>query len=90
MIEQAFIIAMVCQAVSASFCEGMIFEKPGAWLESNYHKLWKPAVGCPVCMSFWYGLVLVLIMGWPFLAIPISMGINAVVSEITGTLWNRD
>jgi len=59
MIEQAFIIAFIVQAVNACFSEGMIFEKPGAWLELNYPKLWKPLVGCPTCMSFWFGLIII-------------------------------
>lgn len=78
MILTAFYIAMICQAVNVLFWEGHIFEKPGNWAETHYPNLWKPVAGCVICMTPWWGVLMCLIFDWPFLSVPVAMGINVV------------
>ena len=82
-ILDAFIVAMLMQAINAIFSEGMIFSVPGAWLERNAHFAWKMLMGCPVCMCPWYGAVMILVMHvtlWAAVSIGVAMGINWVIS----------
>jgi hypothetical protein len=78
-IGYAFIIAMFINAVNVCFWEGHIFQKAGDYMEANHPTLWKPIAGCIVCMTPWWGAVIVLLMGWPVLSVPVAMGINVLI-----------
>lgn len=82
-----FIIVFVIQGISSTFWEGHIFEKPGDWIERNHPVLWKPLVGCPICMSPWWGTAMQLILWeyWNPTELIICMGINSVIIR-----WSKD
>lgn len=82
-----FIIVFVIQGISAAFWEGHIFEKPGDWIERNHSTLWKPLVGCPICMSPWWGSAMQIVLWeyWNPLELIVVMGINAVIIR-----WSKD
>lgn len=85
MIEQAFIIAMLVQAWSSFFWEGMIFGKVSGWIEYKFPNwIYKPLIGCPICMTVWYGAALAFIFQFNWLAVPVAVGINVVI-----TLWTN-
>jgi hypothetical protein len=64
--------------------EGMIFEEAGDWIESKVGEFWaKPLGKCYVCFTFWFSLIICLIIGWPFYLAVAAMGLNAVVSLIS-------
>lgn len=84
-ISHAFVLAMVMQAISAVFSEGMIFSIPGAWLERDAHFLWKMLMGCPVCMCPWYGASLILSLDLhhaTWISVVVAMGINWVIGNL--------
>lgn len=51
-------ICLFVQAVNACFWEGMIFGRIGAKIETSVPDwVYKPTIGCPVCMAFWWGFL---------------------------------
>lgn len=45
-------------AMYTCFCTGMIFGYAGDFVRNRFPEaLKKPLVDCPICMSFWYGLL---------------------------------
>ena len=80
----AIVMAIITHAIAISFEDGEIFEKAGAWLETKLPKLWKPLIGCPVCMAFWYSLPVAGFLfdtkGPEFILLPlVAMGINVII-----------
>lgn len=62
MLINAIILSLVVYFIKASTWHGMIFEKPHLWLEKHLpEKLYKPTVGCPVCMTPWWGFILYMV-----------------------------
>jgi len=62
----------------------MIFDKVGDKIKQSIGEWWaKPLFGCYVCATFWYSLVICLVVGWQWwLCVP-AMGISAVISQIS-------
>lgn len=64
MLEKIVITALVTISIWAVFLPDMILGKVREWAEkvgiSEY--LQKPILTCPICMSFWYGTALYLIL----------------------------
>lgn len=55
----SFIIAFMVYFVKVTSWKGHIFEKQGTWLEKNLpEKLYKPLIGCPVCMTPYWGTII--------------------------------
>lgn len=62
MVHNLILISLVIYFIKATTWPGMIFEKPAAWIESKLGEYWsKPIIGCPVCMTPWWGTALYLI-----------------------------
>ena len=62
MIINALIISLMVYFIKASTWHGMIWEKPRVFLEKTLpEKISKPLIGCPVCMTPWWGLPIYLI-----------------------------
>lgn len=61
MIETAFLIAFVVLFIHAAFWDGMIFGKLAEKMHHWPSYLKKPMFDCPICMSFWHGLLILLI-----------------------------
>jgi len=92
MVELAFIIAMAVLFLHATTWEGMIFQKVPEWLWDVPVWMKKPLYSCPVCMSFWWG-VFIIVAGelfhvWPcigafkeFLTLFVAGGINVIASS---------
>lgn len=60
-LENAAIIALIVYFIKATTWPGMIFEKVGVWAEDTFGEYWnKPILGCPVCMTPWWGTALYL------------------------------
>lgn len=83
-ILHALVIALIVLAINSCFWEGMIFGKIGSALESWNHKIWKPTVGCAICMVPWVGSLFLLIIYEYFdpFVILIAMGMNVVFSSL--------
>lgn len=83
MIEQIIIIALTVFAIWQTFQEGHIFNKVAIVLEKKLpEKLHNPIFYCPVCMCFWYGLVICLLFDFGlWLPVP-AMGLVAVIVNI--------
>ncbi len=80
MLEKIIIISLITFAIYATMQEGMIFEKLGNFFERVLGDFWsKPVNSCPVCMAFWYGLVICLIFGWALWLPVAAMGLNYVL-----------
>jgi hypothetical protein len=79
---QAVEIAMIIIAIHASFQEGeALFFIPA----KTYSWPWwitKPLYGCLKCMTLWYGLAGVTLFGGNYLAVPVAVGINVIMSKI--------
>ena len=62
MFEAAVVIALIVYFIKATTWKGMIFEKIGKFLDRILpEKLYKPIIGCPVCMTIWWGLLVYFI-----------------------------
>jgi hypothetical protein len=93
MIEYIIIISLIVQSIWYSMQEGEIFGGLGEWLRRHLPgRLHSPVFDCPVCMTPWYGLGLLVIwffiVGagpevklWPFVLIA-AMGVNVVISKL--------
>jgi hypothetical protein len=59
--DSVFIATAIVVTVFQSTEEGMIF----GFLH-KYKSIWllKPLIGCPVCMGWWYGIVVSLVNGY--------------------------
>lgn len=56
MIENAFILALIVYFIKVTTWPGHIWESVGYWAEKSLPtKLYKPFLGCPVCMTPWWG-----------------------------------
>ncbi len=93
MIQHSIIIALMVQSVWFTMQDGEIFSLAGEWLAKVLPgRLHNPAFACPVCMTPWYGLGLLVIwffiVGtgpeprfWPFVLLA-AMGLNVVISKL--------
>lgn len=81
MITHILILSLTSIGICCTMWEGMIFEKFGDWIEKTFGEfLSKPMGKCYVCATFWFSLIICLVVGWPwYLAVP-AMGLSAVVS----------
>jgi hypothetical protein len=63
MIVHGFCIAAIVCFIFVCFnWEDMIFEQVGGWMEARIpEKIFKPLIGCPICMSPWWGFVITAI-----------------------------
>jgi hypothetical protein len=75
----ALFISMIINAINVCFWEGHIFESIGNYMEDRFPTLWKPVAGCIICMTPWHGAYMILLFGWPVLAVPVAMGINVLI-----------
>lgn len=88
MLEQSIIIALIVLSIWYTMQEGKIFAGLGRWFEKHLPAKIHPAIfECNVCMSFWYGSVLYLVIyGFnerlPAVVIA-AMGINVVINKWT-------
>lgn len=73
------IISMIINSINVVFWEGHIFQKIGDYMESQYPTLWKPIGGCIICQTPWWGVLICLLLGWPYLSIIVAMGINVLI-----------
>jgi hypothetical protein len=100
MIELAFIIAYAVLFVHVTFWEEHIFEEVGNWLDMKLPEwLQKPLYGCPICMSFWYGFIAMLILNpelnfWQRAATVFAAGginvINVVFTTFLGKMKEEE
>lgn len=87
MLEQIIIIALIVLAVYTTMREGMIFERLGVYLENNIRSefLKKPIFACPICMTFWHGLLWYSILwGLNWWALPVvisAMGLQVIIAN---------
>jgi hypothetical protein len=74
--------------------EGEIFDFIPRWLHWLPEKMKKPVYDCPVCMAFWHGAYLYVILNedgnfywlrW-LLTLIVSVGINAIIVK----LWPKE
>lgn len=81
MIERIIILSLTSIGLCATMWHDMIFEKLGDWIESNVGEwLAKPLGKCYVCATFWFSIMMCLVLGWPvWLSLP-AMGLSAVIS----------
>src|SRR5687768_3689670 len=62
MIASAFVIATIVYFIKVTTWPGHIWEKVGFWAEKKLPpKLYKPFIGCPVCMTPWWGTIIYII-----------------------------
>lgn len=86
MLEKVLITAFVSVAIWAVFLPDMILGKVREWADKvGMSEFWqKPLFTCPICMSFWYGTALYLILWhasfieW-FITVFGAMGLLALV-----------
>lgn len=80
MVEQIIIIALIVFAIWQTFQEGHIFHKVAIFLEKKLpESIHNPVFYCPVCMTFWHGLVICLLLGFDlWLPVP-AMGLVAII-----------
>jgi hypothetical protein len=83
MIEKIITLSLISIGICCTMWDGNIFEKFGNWIESVVGEWWaKPLGKCYVCATFWYSLIICLVVGWQWwLAVP-AMGLSAVVSML--------
>lgn len=83
MIEQIIIIALTVFAIWQTFQEGHIFHFIAVYLDMVLpEKFHNPVFYCPVCMTFWYGLVISLLLDFDlWLPVP-AMGLVAVLVNL--------
>lgn len=89
-----FLLLILCtmlwiQGFNCLFSEGHLLEKVGDWMFGNLPEvIYKPTVGCPMCMSSLHGTVAYLIFAntgiylWPVFCICLC-GLNYVISKFT-------
>lgn len=75
----ALVVSMIINAINVCFWETHIFEKIGDYVERKFPRLYKPTIGCIICMTPWWGTLLCYVFGWPYLSIVIAMGINVLI-----------
>ena len=83
MIEKILILSLTTIGICCTFWDDMIFEKVGDWVKDKIGEFAaKPLFGCYICATFWYSIIICLVVGWnPLLAIP-AMGLSAVISML--------
>jgi hypothetical protein len=60
-LTNALILALIIYFIKATTWEGHIWEKQGKALKEKLpEKLYKPIIGCPICMTPWWGTLLYL------------------------------
>src|SRR6478672_955070 len=68
-ILNAITIGLIVYFLKYTTWPGQIWERPYKWLESRIDEYWfKPLLGCPVCMTPWWGSILYVM--FHFLGIP--------------------
>lgn len=94
MIEHAIIIAFATLFLHACTWEGMIFGFIPAitWNWAEWIK--KPLYDCPICMSFWWGGMILLLLGNSFsieffITLLAAGGINVLLVSIISTMDNE-
>jgi hypothetical protein len=89
MILHAFIIsAIVCFIFVCFNWEGMIFEQVGAWMEVKIpEKLFKPLIGCPICMSPWWGIAIMAIFYWTGVW-PVPHPVEIIATQFIAGFWS--
>jgi hypothetical protein len=59
----SLLISYAVLFIHATTWEGQIWEDVGNWLDRKLPEwLSKPLYGCPICMSFWWGFVIVCLL----------------------------
>ena len=81
-ILQSVVISMIIIAIHSSFQEGeaLFFVK-----QKTYSWPWwitKPMYGCLKCMTLWYGIIGITLFGGNYLAVPVAVGINVIMSKM--------
>lgn len=100
MIEIAFITAMIVYFFHACTWEGMIFAVVDKALKNQPDYLRKPLYDCPICMSVWWGPVIIsigiLARAWVItnlwqliLTVFLSAAINIFFAYIISNLKNK-
>lgn len=80
----ALLIAYAVLFIHATTWEGQIFEKVGDYLQTRLPEwIQKPLYDCPICMSFWYGTAIQLLLHKNFgvelfLEVFAAAGINVI------------
>lgn len=77
------------QGVNCLFSEGHLFGKVGDWLHEHVSEyLYKPTIGCPMCMSSIHGTLWYLLLInrdwflWPAFCVCLC-GLNFVISKLS-------
>lgn len=67
-IQAIFITSLFIFGLNCLFSEGYLFHKAGEWMAENMHEwLYKPLIGCSVCMaSIWGSLVYLSVFVYEF------------------------
>ncbi len=92
MIQWIIITALIVQAIWYSMQPGEIFGGLRSLLTRVLPgRLHSPVFDCPICMTPWYGLIIVMVSGvfiegprpalWPFILLA-AMGLNVVISKL--------
>lgn len=84
MIERIIILSLTTIGICCTFWDGMVFEKAGEWVKKYIGEFAaKPLFACYVCATFWYSVIICLVVGWQWwLCVP-AMGFSAVVSQLS-------
>lgn len=88
MLEHSFIIALLVLSIWYTMQEGEIFGKLGTFFYNHLpKKIHQPVFDCPICMTFWYGsAIYILLYGvnwmWPVVVIT-AMGFNIVINKLS-------
>jgi hypothetical protein len=67
------------------FAEGNIFEGIGNAVRKHFSEYWgKPVATCPICMSFWYGLIIHILLLQTYLPVAVigstlAIGLTALL-----------
>lgn len=62
MLANALVLALIVYFIKVTTWPGHIWQSVGYWAEEKLpEKLYKPFIGCPVCMTPWWGTILYLI-----------------------------
>lgn len=81
MIEQILIIAFTVFAIWQVLQEGHILHKLGIVLEKLPEWLHKPVFTCPICMTFWYGILICWVLGFQFWLVAPAMGLLSIIIQ---------
>ncbi len=79
MITNAIILIAWINFLNSTFWEGHIFEKIGARVELWGDWIYKPTIGCIICMTPWWGLLFWLVFDINPWSIVIAAGVNAII-----------